>query len=67
MFQPDMSGRDFERKIEGLEREQDISRHTREAGRGPRRWLWALGVFAVILVVGFVVYQLAVPSDPGLP
>ena len=67
MFQPDMSGRDFERKIEGLEREQEISRHAREAGRGSRRWLWALGVFVVVLVAGFVVYQFAVPSASGLP
>ena len=67
MYQPDMSGRDFDRKIKGLEREQDVSRHSRGVGRGPRRWLWALGIFVALIVVGFVVYQLAVPSDPVLP
>ena len=67
MYQPDMSGRNFERRIKRLERGQGQSGHTSEAGRSPRRWLWALGIFVVILVVGFVVYQLAVPSDPVLP
>ena len=67
MFQPDFSGRDFERKIERLEREEQRSRHAREIGRKPKRWLWVLIIFVVIVAVGFAVYQLAVPSDPVLP
>ena len=54
-------------RMEDLERAEEKAKHVRAVGGRSRRWLWALLAFVVVVAVLFVIYQIAVPSDPVIP
>ena len=70
MYVPDVRGRieegsqKHEYRLEDLERAEEKARHVRAVGGRSRRWLLALIAFVVVVAVLFVIFQVAVPSDP---
>lgn len=52
-------------RLDDLERAGERARHARAVGGGrSRRWLWMALAFVVVVAVLFVIFQVAVPSDP---
>ena len=67
---PDVRGRSEEYaqkhkyRLEDMERAEENARHVRAVGGRSRRWLWTLLTLVVVVAVLFVIFQVAVPSDP---
>lgn len=54
----------YEYRLEDLERAEERAKHVRAVGGRSRRWLWVLVALVVAVAVLFVIFQIAVPSDP---
>ena len=54
----------YEYRLEDLERAEEKAKHVRAVGGRSRRWLWTLVALVVAVAVLFVIFQVAVPSDP---
>ena len=70
MYVPEVRGRveegarKYEYRLEDLERAEEKAKHVRAVGGRSRRWLWTLVALVVAVAVLFVIFQVAVPSDP---
>ncbi len=70
MYVPEVRGRveegarKYEYRLEELERAEENAKHVRAVGGRSRRWLWTLVALVVAVAVLFVIFQVAVPSDP---
>lgn len=71
MYVPEVRGRveegarKYEYRLEELERTEEKAKHVRAVGGSrSRRWLWTLLAVVALIAVLFVIFQVAVPSDP---
>ena len=56
--------RKYEYRLEELERAEEKAKHVRTLGGRSRRWLWTLLAVVALMAVLFVIFQVAVPTDP---
>ncbi|MDE2716120.1 MAG: hypothetical protein OXI33_03760 [Chloroflexota bacterium] len=70
MYVPEVRGRveegarKYEYRLEELERAEENATHVRAVGGRSRRWLWSLLAVVALMAVLFVIFQVAVPSNP---